>query len=285
MMRRWVILNGILAVIVLGLAFMIARTWARTLPPVEVAAGGKAADVPVRSGDGSKKSKRGAAEKTVQTPAMLVTAIVNKDLFDPTRTKQSEEAKIQAPVPHEAPPTGVTLAGIRILGKDREAIITEATSANAQRRIRNGDPVGNFTVKTIGRSSVLLVSAAGDEFTLTLEVDKAKTPGGAAAPARPRPGGVAPAASGSPAAGITGGAPTSAGTGSAGPGGPRPGLTPAAATAVTTTTSLPGMAGVPPFPVATTLMPGGGLGRGGQVPQLPAGVREKIEQMKKDRQK
>ncbi len=285
MMRRWVILNGVLAVIVLGLAFMIARTWARTLPPVEVATGGKGADVPVRSGEGSKKSKRGAAEKTVQTPATLVAAIVNKDLFDPTRTKQSEEAKAQTPVPHEAPPTGVTLAGIRILGKDREAIVTEATSANAQRRIRNGDQVGNFTVKTIGRSSVLLVSAAGDEFTLTLEVDKSKTPSGLAAPGRPRPGGVAPvASSGSPAAGPTGGAPTSAGTSSSGPGGPRPGLTPAAATAVTTT-SLPGVPGVPPFPVPTTLMPGGGPGRAGQAPQLPAGVREKIEQMKKDRQK
>ena len=53
---------------------------------------------------------------------------------------------------------GITLVGVRSVGDDREGFILDATQANLQRRIRLGDAVGNFTVKRIRQSSILLVS-------------------------------------------------------------------------------------------------------------------------------
>jgi hypothetical protein len=265
MMRRWVILNGVLVVVVLGLTVQIVRTWARTLPPVAApsARGGEVA----RGGEAGKRGKRAAAEKAAQSPGALVTVIVDKDLFDPSRQKMTEEQKVQT-VQHEPPPTGITLAGVRIFGADREAFIIDASQSNTQRRIRVGDPVGNFSVKSIGKGSVLLVSQAGDEATLTLEIDKGK---GAAAPGVPgaptirpprvQPNAAVPAANGSPAAGVMGGTPSAAGIGA-----------PAARVAP----------GVPAVPGA---VPPGPHPPPPAVPQLPGGVREKIEQMRRQRGK
>jgi hypothetical protein len=266
MMRRWMILNGLLAVIVLGLGVQIVRTWARTLPPVEPRAPGRLTEGPARTGEGGKRGKRGQAEKTTQTPASLVTAIVNKDLFDPSRTRPSETVQVTAPVQITEPPPGISLVGVRTLGRDREAFILDATQANAQRRIRSGDTVGAFTVKSIRTSSVILVSSSGDFVTLSLGIDKSKAPaaGLPARPGRPQPGGPA-AAAGSTAAGITTGASPAAGIGGA----PRPGLPP----------------GVPPVqppqpPQPPGVPPPAGSPKHAPNPNLPEGVRQKLEQMK-----
>ena len=269
MMRRWVILNGVLAVIVLGLVVQTVRTWARTLPPVETRAPGKVSDAPARTGEGGKRGKRGQAEKSTQTPAALVTAIVNKDLFDPSRTKPSETVQAAAAPPHIVePPAGVSLVGVRLFGRDREGFILDATQANAQRRIRTGDTVGNFTVKSIRNSSVVLVSAAGDYVTLSLEVDKSKAAGPGTAPAaraaRPHPGGPA-----SPAAGVIAGTSTAAGIGAK----------PAVPNIVPPPPGTPGAPGTPAPPQP----PPGTPGRRNQPPpppNLPEGVRQKLEQMK-----
>lgn len=261
-------MNGVLGLIVLGLAVQIVRTWARALPPVEVAAGGgKGPDVPVRGGEGGKKSKRNQAEKAAQTPAALVTAIVDKDLLDPSRTKQSEEVKATPVVHVTEPPPGVTLAGIRIFGKDREAFIIDASMANTQRRLRSGDPIGNFTVKAIRNRSVVLVSEAGDIVTLRLELDKTKSaPATGVRQARP-----AAAGSGSPAAGLVSGTSTAAGAGAP----PKTPVITAGGRVVTTTTTL--------VPGAVPAVPTQGVKGPREIPQLPAAVREKIQQMNRDR--
>jgi hypothetical protein len=264
-MRRWMILNGLLAVIVLALTWQIVRTWARTLPPVEARPPGRVADGPARTGEGGKRGKRAQAEKSTQTPAALVTAIVNKDLFDPSRTKPSETVQVVA-APHiTEPPPGISLVGVRLFGRDREGFILDATQANTQRRIRSGDTVGNFTVKSIRNSSVVLVSAAGDYVTLSLEVDKTKATGPGATPTRPgRPHAPGPGAPGSPAAGVTAGNATAAGVGAPKP----PPQVPA---------PPPGMP-APPVPPAQATGP---AGRHNQPPpNLPDGVRQKLEQMK-----
>jgi hypothetical protein len=255
-------LNGILAVIVLGLALQVARTWMRTLPPIEARAAAKGAvDVPTRSAEGGKRGKRAQADKTPQTPAMLVTTIVNKDLFDPSRTKPSEDTKVAAAPAHVTnPPQGITLVGVRAFGKDREGFILDATQANTQRRVRSGDTIGDFTVKSIRQESIVLVSQAGDYVTLSLAVDTAaaKAPGGAAPavaprPGRPQPAGAAAAAL-SPSAGVVQGTPTAAGVGA-----------PVKAPAVTAVSpgAQPGLP-KPPAPA----------------PNLPEGVRQKLQQMK-----
>jgi hypothetical protein len=263
-MRRWVILNGLLAVIVLGLGVQIVRTWARTLPPIEPRATGKVADAPERSTGGGKRGKRNQADKATQTPLALVTAIVNKDLFDPSRMKATEEMKMQSIAHETAPPPGITLVGVRAFGRDREGFILDTTQGNTQHRIRTGDTVGNFTVKTIRSSSVVLVSQAGDVVTLSLEIDTSKNP----APTAQRPGRAQAAAAvgaGSPAAGVMGTSP-SAGIG----GTPKP---PALAA------GTPGAP--PPQPPGAVPQPGPApLPKRGGPPNLPEGVRQKLEQMK-----
>jgi hypothetical protein len=263
-MRRWVLLNGILAVIVLGLGVQIVRTWARTLPRIEARAPGKVSEGPARTGEGGKRGKR-AAEKSTQTPTALVTTIVNKDLFDPSRTKPSETAAVVSATHITEPPPGISLVGVRLFGRDREGFILDATQANAQRRIRSGDTVGAFTVKSIRTSSVVLVSAAGDYVTLSLEVDKAKPTG--AAPARP--GRHAPLANApvSPAAGITAGQSTAAGIGGVPKAPVVPGVVPPG--------TPPGAPAPPPPPPATA-----GRHATPPTPNLPDGVRQKLEQMK-----
>src|SRR5262249_20020321 len=160
---------------------------------------GKGGDT--KGGRRDRGGKRGGAnEKVAVQPATLVATIVDKDLFDPSRQKASEEVK--PPPPKEtAPPPGLTVVGIRMLGdRDSEAFITDASQANQQRRLRVGDQVGGYTLKTIQPSRVILASATGDTITLALAVDKSG--GGAPRPGGPpRPGQPAAANAGSPAAG------------------------------------------------------------------------------------
>ena len=264
-MRRWMILNVLLALIVLGLGVQIVRTWARTLPPIVPRGPGKVTDAPPRGGEGGKRSKRAQAEKAPQTPAALVTAIVAKDLFDPSRTKASEEVKAQALVHETTPPPGISLVGVRVFGRDREGFILDATQQNSQRRIRTGDTVGNFTVKSIYRHAVVLASQAGDFVTLSLEVDKSKN--ATAPPARPgRPQAATAAGAMSPAAGSTGSSPA-AGIG----GTPKPPVT-AAGTAA---------APVPPQPpTPAPATPPAPHIPGKRGANMPDGVRQKLEQMK-----
>ncbi len=269
-MRRWLMLNIVLAVIVLGLGLQIVRTWARTLPPIEARAPGKVTDVPRGGGEGGgKRSKRKEAEKAPQTPATMVASIVNKDLFDPSRTRQSD-AVAAAPAIHETePPPGISLVGVRAFGNDREGFILDATQANTQRRIRAGDTVGNFTVKRIYANKVVLTSAAGDKVTLSLALEKSKNP--TAPPARPGRPQAANAATASPAAGISTGASPAAGIGGA----PKPPVT-AAGTAAVPQPPVPGQPG-PPVPAAP---PTPAANKRAHSPNLPDGVRQKLEQMK-----
>jgi hypothetical protein len=240
-MRRWAIINALLGVLVLLLALQIVRTWARALPPIEPPRGG-----PVATGAGPSeggKSKRGADKSGARahdSAPVLVAAIVEKDLFDPSRRPPTAE-EVKTEVPRETgPPQGVTVVGIRIFGRDREAFVTDQSQGGQQRRLRVGDQVANFTVKAIEPSVVVLASPSGDPVRLALALDKAK--------AGARPGGAARAPAGaSPAAGATG-APTAA--------------------------------GVTPKPAVPSPTAGAAAAKNPQLQQLPAEVRQKLEQLK-----
>jgi hypothetical protein len=291
-MGRWGILNGVLGVIVILLGFQIALTWRRTLPPVEIAARGtdpgvKDQDKPDgKTGGGRRGGKRGANEKVEQQPTVLVTTIVNKDLFDPSRQKPSEDAK--APPPKDVgPPPNLTLVGVRMIGRDREILVTDVGQGNQQKRLRVGDQLGGYTLKTIQPSRVTLAAASGDVVTLNLAVEKS---GGGAPPAAagmPRPG--APPRPGQPAA-----APTSPAAGVQSPAaGIQPPRGPRAPTGRPARPGAPGVPGMPGSPAAmgTPQAPGvpappaaGPPAAGIVAPNIPANVpaavREKLEQLK-----
>ena len=91
-MGRWAIVNSVLGVIVLLLGLQIFFTWRRTLPGVEATSAVGDAGAPAegkpegKGGSGRRGGKRAAADKAEQ-PTVLVTTIVNKDLFDASRQK------------------------------------------------------------------------------------------------------------------------------------------------------------------------------------------------------
>jgi hypothetical protein len=265
-MRRWVILNVLLGLIVLLLAVEIVRTWARALPPVEVQPREPAAVAPHGKRD---KNKRAGAEKGAQhgeqRPEAMIAAIADKDLFDPSRRPPSEEPRPE-PTRETGPPAGLTIVGVRIFGKDREVFVTDATQGgtqgNWQRRLRTGDQVAGYTIKSIESTSVTLTSPSGDHVKMPLTIEK-KGAAAAPPPARPTPGRAAAAAAQpptSPAAGSQANSPA------AGVGGrpatpvppPQPGTPPPA----------------PPGSPSTQHQPG--------QPQLPAEVRQKLEQLRQN---
>ncbi|HLK88925.1 MAG TPA: hypothetical protein VKZ18_03470 [Polyangia bacterium] len=228
-MGRWAIINAILGLLVLLLGVEIARTWTRSLPVVEVAARPSA---PTPAPEKRDSHKRGGAEKggarADQTPATLVAAIVDKDLFDQSRQKPVEDAKGAAAASVERkvdPPTGVTLVGISIVSGEREAYVLDANQQNQQRRLHVGDQISGYTVRSIDVGAIQLVSPSNDPVPMPLLIEKKGGPGAPGAPPRPpvaaRPG----VATASPAAGITQGASPAAGVGAPAPAGPpRPGV-------------------------------------------------------------
>jgi hypothetical protein len=283
---RWAIMNGVLVLIVLLLGLQIARTWGRTLPPVEVttrpaepaAKGeGKADGKPEGKAGGTRRGgKRGGPERNEQQPAVLVATIVNKDLFDPSRQKPTEEVKA-APVKEIGPPPNLTLVGVRMIGRDREVLVTDVAQANQQRRLRIGDQIGGYTLKTVEPSRVTLASTAGETITLDLAIDKsggggAKPPG---VPQPPRPGQPATGVAPSPAAGIQP---------------PAAGVAPVGAPAQPRVPRAAMQAGRPGVPPGTPPSPAGGVApappgvprTGFTNPNLPAAVREKLEQLKRN---
>jgi len=85
-MRRWTIINGILVIMVVLLGFEIARTWGRVLPAIDTAPRAGSPDQPHEKGGGKKGGgDKAAAARAQQQPPVLVAAIGDKDLFDPTR--------------------------------------------------------------------------------------------------------------------------------------------------------------------------------------------------------
>src|SRR5262249_54541533 len=138
LMGRWTIVNAVLALMVALLGFEIARTWAHRLPAIEVPPSPMPPpDAP--GPEGHEKGKHGAggkdAARTQQTPAIMVAAISEKDLFDPSRRPPTpDEVKVDVAPPVTKPPDGVTIVGVRIFGKDREVFMNDATQAPATGR-------------------------------------------------------------------------------------------------------------------------------------------------------
>jgi hypothetical protein len=191
-MRRWAIVNAFLIAFVVLVGFEITRTWARGLSTERHVKGdsSSAGEAPAAAGAGSReRGKRGRGDKGAglaqQATTMLVTAIVEKDLFDPSRRPPSVEESATAIAPVTKPPDNVTVVGVRIFGKDREVFVNDGTAGAAvTRRLRAGDQIAGYTVKAIDPTAVTLVSPSGDVMTMPLTLDKGK----AQPAAGPRPG-------------------------------------------------------------------------------------------------
>jgi len=171
MMRRWAIVNILLGIVASLLAFEIARTWARALPVVEIEARTPA---PVEA---PRKSPRAeGAGPRAQQPDGLVTAIVEKNLFDPSRSPPAVEAVEVQAAPVTKAPDGVTIVGVRIFGEDREVFVSDTTQGSAvPRRLRTGDQVAGYTITAIEPNAVSLRSPSGDAVRMPLVPGKGST--------------------------------------------------------------------------------------------------------------
>ena len=278
-MGRWAIINGVLVVFVLLVGWQIARIWGRTLPPVDVVARQAGGAQPTPKSEGGGKGKRGekAATKAAETaPPVMVAAIVERDLFDPSRTKPSEDPKVVPTAPVVAPPQNVTISGVSLVGKDREAFITD----NGQtRRVRVGDQVQGYIVKTIRTTELVMASPAGEPVSMSLAVEKGKgaLPTGRP-PVPPKPGqppqpGPLPTGPVPSAAGVQPGASPAAGIQPPKPPPLRPGIPPPP--------GAPGAPGVPPVhPIQPVPVPAAGPPGGNPNVQIPNQVRDSLERFK-----
>jgi len=182
MIGRWTVLNGVLLVLAVLLGVQIARTWIRTVPPVRVPA-------PAADSQGQRREVKAKPGTPREPTDDMVAVIASMDLFDMSRQPAgtTTAATVVTEVP---PPTGIELIGIRLLGRDQEALIRDQSQQNAQRRVRTGDEVSGYTVQAINATNVELANDNGQQVTLWLQLSPSK---GAARPAagsggqRPQP--------------------------------------------------------------------------------------------------
>src|SRR5438552_15713157 len=177
MMRRWAIVNILLGIGASLLGFEIVRTWARARPVVETEA---RPPTPVEARGESRRAE-GAAPRAQQVPDALVAAVVEKDIFDPSRSPPAVEAVEVQAAPVTKAPDGVTIVGVRIFGEDREVFVSDTTQGSAvPRRLRTGDQVAGYTITAIEPNAVSLRSPSGDAVRMPLVPGK-----GSVVPAKP----------------------------------------------------------------------------------------------------
>lgn len=266
-MRRWAIINVLLGLVVALIAVQIAFAWSEALRPITVTprAPTPAPPAPAPEREKVRRGDKGAA-RTPQTPEAMIAAVAEKDLFDPSRRQATSEEAGTAAVPRQTePPPGITVVGVRILGRDREAFVSDASGGNpTQKRLRLGDEIAGYTVKVIEPDALTLSSPSGDLVTMALTVEKGQ--GAGASPGATRVGAARSAqpAGGSPAAGVQTSSPAAGATGK-----PQQPGTPARTAAGTAAgTQGRGRAGA-----ATSGTPLAGQ-------NLPSQVRNKMEQLK-----
>jgi hypothetical protein len=162
---RWTVVNTVLVLIVLAVAGQIGRTWMRASPPL-----------PAVESDGEHKANRRPSRRPRPAAAAdeMVALITEQDLFDPSR-KADGAADGAAPTTlaedeTPPPPPGLTVVGVRLLGEDAEAFVKDSATANEQRRVRLGDDVGGYTVQEIRETSVVLEASNGNRVTLWLSL-------------------------------------------------------------------------------------------------------------------
>lgn len=181
-MRRLLILNVLLLVIVAALVVQIAAVWWRAEADVEQVAPREV------------KSQRQELVPVARRPPPpdLVASIPNKDLFDQSRALAPQAPVPTAAGPDVARPLTLVLLGVVGAGSERQALVRD----QAQPKpiwLRQGEEVGGYKLGRIDASAITMVAPNGDEVTLVINVEKGRAPAVAMGPAgiQPTPAAVA----------------------------------------------------------------------------------------------
>jgi hypothetical protein len=199
-MKRFGILNIVLIALIALAVWRTVGVWRRGAPEraasEEAAAAGRAIELPPQ----------------VRTPPLpqLVATIADKDLFDQSRKPPEQAAPTVVATPAPPPPT-LKLAGVIVVGSQREALLVDTAQGNKQLRMREGEELSGYKIGKIETEQIALVGPGGEQTIVQMVIDKN------AAPKRGfGPGGV-------PAPGGAGGVATATGGALRPPKGPPPG--------------------------------------------------------------
>jgi len=180
-MKRTRVVNIVLLLLIGVVLWRTVEVWRRGVPDAQARpdTGGHAGD---------------SLPPTGRKPSIpqLIAVIADKDLFDASR--KAPEAVAPSAEKTPAPPPTLKLAGVMVVGDEREAVLTDTAQNNKQIRMRVGEDISGYRVSKITSDEVSMVSGSGEEVTLLLEIDKTKAsakkgfgPGGkpAAKPVQP----------------------------------------------------------------------------------------------------
>ncbi|HZR83317.1 MAG TPA: hypothetical protein VFD92_19640 [Candidatus Binatia bacterium] len=184
-MKRFGILNIVLVALIALAAWRTIGVWRRDVPdrpPAPDSGPRPATDLP-------------PAPRTPPIP-QLVSVIADKDLFDQSRKAAEEAAPAPVATPAPPPPT-LKLAGVIVVGTEREALLIDTAQANKQFHMREGEEISGYKVGRIGTEQISLIGPGGEETTVQMIIDKAAAkkgfgPGGKPSAAAAAPGGGGP---------------------------------------------------------------------------------------------
>ncbi|MBU6281461.1 hypothetical protein KGQ64_04395 [bacterium] len=206
-MKRFGLLNLLLAVLIGLAAWRTVGVWRRPVPEHELP--------PVDPASRNAPGEGLLAPPPRRPPAgQVITTIAEHDLFDQSRKEGQQVVEAPPPVPTPAPPPPtLKLAGVVLVGSIREALLVDTAQGNKHLRMRIGEDLMGYRVARIESERVALVGPGGEETLIELEVEKGKKAGSAFGPGgkpqpSPRPGATpAPGAQAAAAAGQAGATP------------------------------------------------------------------------------
>jgi hypothetical protein len=162
-MRRVLILNIFLLLLVAGLLFQIVTLWWFREPEAEAIAPREAK---AQKLDLPKVDRR-------PPPPNLSTQIADKDLFDQSRTGVQPGTTASTAPTEPVRPLTLVLLGVSGGGPEREALVKDTTQPKPQ-WLRQGEDVGGYRVGRIDPTAIVMVGPDGQETTLVINVEKAK---------------------------------------------------------------------------------------------------------------
>jgi hypothetical protein len=159
-MKRFGILNIVLLALIVLAAWRTVGVWRRGVPEREApadAGGRNVAEVP-------------PPPRTPQLP-QLIAVIAEKDLFDQSRKPPDQAAAAPAATPAPPPPT-LKLAGVIVVGSQKEALLVDTAQGNKQLRMREGEELSGYRIGRIDIEEIALIGPGGEQTVVPMIIDK-----------------------------------------------------------------------------------------------------------------
>ena len=159
-MKRFRFLNAVLGILLILAGWRFAQVLGQ-VPP----------EVPADSGAGRIAVGEIPGESNRLRVIPAVKSIRSKDLFDVSRKPVDAGDRDSLPQETPAPPPTLKLTGVLFVGTFREAVVIDESSGRKQLRLREGEEVSGYRVRSIRPEAVVLANDLGEEVRLQLLVN------------------------------------------------------------------------------------------------------------------